>query len=390
MAAVVIKGAVGEKPKPGNKTFNDPKDVQEVQQLLNKAYGRTVVPPIGKCGFETVNAIVQFQKLWGTPDGSVWPDGNTLKRLNRMATPLTLNPITLERISKGGYAISYQTSDHGELPNQGYRVYVSVGNDAMLLDITGRDRKDVIGPDNLPDLLTLIANQNLWAQPVQCRLTVKLEGHTVTRSDPPQNLKAPVKPYTGKLGPELLKEANVGDWTYGANDPKGLDGRYLWMTPFNGSYYFAYASKFETEPKLRGLVCITYLGAVYGIGATESVKNDWGFKDDEGNVMDRVNVMSAYGTQLAVHLGAQRVDMEAKKAKDIKEFFKKHPKGNYMMWKEGHTVLVIDGKVHEFTNARGQAKGYHQSDAVNETTPALEYGYGNSTWWIRELKAPPS
>ena len=390
MAAVSIMGSVGAKPKLGTK-LNDAKAVKEVQQLLNKASGLTVVAATGTCGPDTLLAIQNFQKLWGAPDGNVWPGGTTMKRLNRMATPLVVvDPINRAAINQGGYVVAYQTVDKGDLPNQLYRVYLSVGSDQKLLDVTGRSEKGVIGADNLPDLLKLISEQNAWGTEVDCRMIVKNGTQIVTRSEKAAKLPAPVKPYTGKLGGDLLKGANVGDWTYAATNNKGTDGRYLWTTPINGSYFFAYGARLETKAELRGLVCITYIGAVYGVGATESVKNDWSFKDANGNVMDKVNVMSAYGTQLAVHLGAKRVDMEMKKKKDITAFFAEHSTGSYMMWKEGHTVLVIDGKVHEFTNHFGTTKGYHQSDAVNEENPTMEFRYGTDVWWIRELSAPAS
>jgi hypothetical protein len=230
----------------------------------------------------------------------------------------------------------------------------------------------VIDDKNLPQLLKLIEKMGSWSALVNLRLYVKYGSGLVSKSKPVP-MKTPVKPYSGKLGAELLKKNNVVDMTYGATDSKGRDGRYLWTTPFNGKYYFAYGSKFETNNALRGLVCITYVGAVYGVGARESVKNTWGFKNEKGSLMKRVNVMSAYGTQLAVHLDAKKTkpEMEAKNGDEIKEFFKKNSRGSYMMWREGHTVLVVDGMVHEFTNRYGKKQGYHQHDAQ-------EYEYGKT------------
>jgi hypothetical protein len=384
MVAVMLRGAVGEKPMPGNKIHNHEDDVRRVHALLNAAFGRAIAPSSGKCEAGTIKAIREFQKLWGSDDGSVWPGGKTLTQLNRMVTPLVLKPITLGRIRQGGYVIGYATGDKKELPNDGYTIELCVGSDAATLDVTGRKASDLIGPDNVEDLLDLIEKTGRWGEMVHCWLKVKFGANVVTQSNK-QPLTTPVKPYGGELGAALLDEANVGDWTYGATDAKGTDGRYLWVEPINGNYYFAYGGKFETKKTLRGLVCITYIGAVYSVGADASVKNTWGAKvSDKGSV----NVMAAYGTQLAVHLGAKPVNMEAKKEKEITAFFSEHTTGHYMMWKEGHTVLVVDGEVHEFTNRNGTAKGHYQWDAVNEKDATKQYPYGNSTWWIRELSPP--
>lgn len=385
MVALTIRGAVGEKPAPNNKVHNQADEVRRVQALLNGAFGHMVVSPSGKCDAATIKAIRDFQKLWGADDGNVWPGGKTLAQLNRMVTPLTLKPIALGRIKEGGYVIAYETSDKKPLPDEDYTVQLSVGSDTAVLDVSGRNSSDLIDTDNMEDLLDLIDKAGRWGgQLMSCRLTVKYKTHVVTQSNP-QNLTTPVEPYAGKLGADLLDETNVGDWTYGAKDSHGRDGRFLWPSPINDRFFFAYAGKFETDKTLRGLVCITYIGAVYGVGADATVENTWG---DKVSVQKTVNVMAAYGTQLAVYLGAKQVKMEAKKEKDIVAFFKEHDSGYYMMWKEGHTVLVVDGKVHEFTNRDGNAKGYHQWDAVNEKDATKQYPYAGATWWIRELSAP--
>ena len=57
----------------------------------------------------TIKAIEDFQKLYGPKsDGLVDPGKTALRRLNELATPIRLNAISLGRISKGGYIISYQ------------------------------------------------------------------------------------------------------------------------------------------------------------------------------------------------------------------------------------------------------------------------------------------
>ena len=196
-------------------------------------------------------------------------------------------------------------------------------------------------------------------------------------------MQCPVKPYSRKLGMDMLKEDNVKDMTYGAADSKGRTGRYLHLPAIDNKHYFSYNNTFETNRAYRGLVCITYIGAVYGVGASKKVKNDWDFKDKNDNVMEKINVMSAYGTQLAKYLDAKKVNMEAKKKDELKAFFKKNPKKTYLMWSSGHTVLVVDGEIHEFTNHFGADKGYHHFKTD-------DYRYENTTWWVRELERPAS
>jgi hypothetical protein len=336
-----------------DKKFNEQNDVRTVQRLLNAAYGGTAVAETGTCDAATIQAIKDFQALWPTPppDGLVRPSGPTVKRLVGAATPATLGAITLGRIDKGGYVISYSA----QLPPTGYKVFLALQNDTSLLDITGRNAKDVLGDDNLPDLLDLMEAASLWGKPgVECRIVVKRDGRLVSRSDA-KTLQPPVRPYSGGLGVDLLTEENVKDFTY-----SGIkDGCYFHMPAIDDKYYFSYDNKFETKNARRGLNCITYAGAVFGVNANTGALRD-------------------YGTQLAVYLNAAKVDMEGKKEADLKKFFEDNPTGTYLMWSEGHTTVVVDGVVYESTNRTTQA--YQKTDAQ-------DWPYGNSTFWVRKLPA---
>ncbi len=352
-ASATLVGPVGVRDpfeRVVDKKFNEPNDVRTVQRLLNAAYGGTAVPETGRCDAATIQAIKEFQALWPspTPDGLARPNGPTLKRLVGAATAATLSPITLARIDNGGYVIAYAA----QLPPTGYKVFLAVQNETALLDITGRNVKGVLGVDNLPDFLDLIDAGSLWGKPADCRIVVKRDGRVVSRSDP-KTMQCPVAPYTHGLGEDLLVEDNVKDFTY-----SGIkDGCYFHMPAVDDKYYFSYDNKFETATTRRGLNCITYAGAVFGVNANTGALKD-------------------YGTQLANHLGAAKVDMEGKKAADLKQFFTDNPTGTYLMWSEGHTTVVVDGWVYESTNRTTQA--YQRTETDN-------WPYGNATFWVRKL-----
>ncbi len=353
--SAALVGPVGTRDpfeKVADVKFNEPNDVRAVQRLLNAAYGGTAVAETGKCDAATIQAIKDFQALWPTPtpDGLVRPNGPTLKRLVGAATPATLGAISLDRIDKGGYGISYSA----QLPPTGYKVFLALQTDTSLLDITGRSAKGVVGTDNLPDLLELMEAASLWGKQAEYRIIVKRNGRLVSRSDP-KTLQCPVRPYSGGLGDDLLKEENVKDFTYsGIND-----GCYFHMPAIGDKYYFSYDNKFETKNARRGLNCINYAGAVFGVDAN-------------------TGAFAGYGTQLAAYLNAAKVDMEGKKAADLKKFFEDNPTGTYLMWSEGHTTVVVDGVVYESTNRTTQA--YQKTDAQ-------DWPYGNAVFWVRKLPA---
>lgn len=380
-----IREAVGNKTTLGKPAPNRPEDVKVVQELLKQVLGSDapVFRP-GICDETMKNAIATFQRSMGrgTIDSTVEPRGGTLANLNRVASPLILNPITLKHIALGGYTISYRSVDRGAMPGSGYTLTLQIGAGFGNLLVTNRPADDLIGVNNLPDLLRAIGIMGKWANDVECRLILR-RGAAVVSTSEPAMLSAPVKPYEAGLGMALLDTPNVVDMTYAAHDPRGLDGRYLWVNPIDGKYYFAYGCMFETDAKMRGLVCITYVGAVYGVDPNAKVANANKIKDKDGNVPATLNVMSAYGSQLSTYLNAKPVGMEAKREKDIVEFFKQHTAGTYIMFSAGHTTLVVDGRVHEFK----PPNGYNVSEAACDDAE-FQFNYGASTWWVRELNKP--
>ncbi len=359
---VVIMKSVG-KGSP-----NDRADVSKVQTLLNQAQAGprpgARVAVTGVCGPDTIEAIASFQALWpGGVDQRVDPGGRTLRRLNQAAQPLQLNPIQISKIKNGGYVISYK----GEpLPKPyGVRLQVSDGPtnlgqpgqvlvpQAILssLDITGRRQNDVIGADNLPNLLEASARLNLWGR--RATITLYVVRETIVSRSNSQFLDCPVQPYSGALGP-LLGEQDSG--------PKlvytGIQtGRMIYGQPIGSRYYYCYGGQFETNNAQRGLNCITYVGAVFGVDPA-------------------TGAMSAYGTKLVEHLGCTKCDMECKKEAEVREFFKAHPTGSYIVWHENHCMLVVNGVVHEYALGKG---GYARTDAQQKK-------FGGLPLWVR--KAP--
>ena len=82
----VLTKAVGQNAL-GQLAPNLPPDVEKVQDLLRKALGPLAQPMLpGKLDDATRQCIVDFQQRWGgTADGVVDPNGQTLKRLVRLA-----------------------------------------------------------------------------------------------------------------------------------------------------------------------------------------------------------------------------------------------------------------------------------------------------------------
>src|SRR5690606_23900738 len=81
------------------------------------------------------------------------------------APVIVLDPIALGNYRHGAYIIKYAIK--GTVP-PGARVFLAIGGDRHLLEITGRSKRDVMGADNLPQLLRLIGQVNAWGTPVDC------------------------------------------------------------------------------------------------------------------------------------------------------------------------------------------------------------------------------
>jgi hypothetical protein len=104
---------------------NKPSDVITVQQMLNSVppgKGRPL-PELqvdGLCGFKTITAIQNFQSLhfgWQGRDGRVDPGGQTLRKLNDLATssPFGPQPLTSSAVMlcPHGGSVSVQQANFG-------------------------------------------------------------------------------------------------------------------------------------------------------------------------------------------------------------------------------------------------------------------------------------
>jgi hypothetical protein len=269
------------------------------------------------------------------------------------STTLTLNPIVLGAIKNGGYVVSYT----GQVP-AGATLLLGLPDTTRAVDVTGRPKTDLLDMARLRKLLDLFDQMNAWGTQVSCRLHVRQNGTTIAQSGT-QTLRAPVRPYCGSLHPKLGKGDTGPRLCY-----TGIQtGRMLYQPDIDGRYYFAFGGKFETDNAKRGLNCITYVGGVCGVDPSSGA-------------------MSAYGTQLANHLLAQQVGMEGKSKQEVIQFFTtdgQHSqlrRGTFIVWNSGHTVLVVNGVVHEFALSK---------DGYNET-PVAQWHFANGPFWVRQLR----
>lgn len=250
---------------------------------------------------------------------------------------LKLGAIKLTGISQGGYEIGFT----GDVP-EGYTALFAVGGDQQTLDITkGYDS------GKLTDLLDAIDAANAWGTQADCYVTLAKGGKVTGPKSNVVKLTCPVAPHAGGLGLDALGKS---EYVYCGNG----HGRIL-STSIGGKYYFKYGGKFETDPKMRGFDCISYVGSAYGMQGS----------------------MNAYGSQLAQAMGASEVDMEAKMKDEIVPFFTTGDgkSGTYIMFTERHVVVVKGGSVYEFSESK---KGFAK-------TAAASWGYANLPHWIRKI-----
>ncbi len=367
----------------GKNAVNDPTDVEVVENLLLEAGAYSPMLPsiepvspmevdqnplcVQHLSGDFIQAIEDFQSLWGFVDGRVDRDGATIRRLGQITTGPILSPISMDRITRGGYKISYI----GETLPFPYRQLLGVSRSAyafpdgsqlvdeskFCIDLTGRNPNDLIDVDNLPHLLDLFRRWSSWGLELSCKILVVRSGSIISSSNS-EAIKCPVQPYEGELkSPSTAVKLGIGD-----NGPRftytGIQtGRMLHHKKIDGKYFFKYGGLFETSNLMRGFNCITYIGAVFAVDSAS-------------------RAMSYRGGELAKYLKAEKCGMESKKSAEIKEFFAENPKGMYLMWSMGHVVLVIDGVVHEFSQSKG---GYASTKAAN-------WGYGIHFYTIRKLK----
>lgn len=343
----LLSGAVGEKSSAAVAP-NKPEDVRKVQALLRKATG--LLAPLLKDGvYDTPmkNAIADFQKLWGgTADSRIDPGGLTLKRLDRLANPLVLQPITKGRVAKGGYLVPYTTCDGGSLPatGKGYTLHLCFRDEHHSVDVTGRPSSDLLNENNLGAVLTILEKFACWAAPVQCRLQLRWKGTPVSISDP-QTFVAPVKPHNGKMLP--LDETTNGEKLTYQGDPKAkvFRGRMFAQVAGYDKFVFIYAGLFETDPNFRGFDCITYAGTTCGALTSHMADSNDLATSLATTTIDHVRKITDPKTGKE---SSATVKLELADPAHVKEFFAGPSAGYYLMWSGGHIVIVADGEVHEF------------------------------------------
>lgn len=363
----LISDAVGHqirimgKPSPAP---NKPDDVKKIQILLKRALGPSA--PIftdGKCDDSMKNAIAEFQRAWGIPDGTVDKNGNTLKHLNRIANSLALKTIAMCKVAYGGYTIGYTTCDAGPLPpvGKGYTLHLGFPAETNSIEVTGLPHNDLLSyQHNLSKVLAIFERLSCWGRPVQYQLYLKYKGNLISTSNT-QTLNAPVQPHNGQMLP--LDEANNGPkLTYQGNaDTNEFYGRMFAQVPGYDKNVFVYGGAFETDNNFRGFDCITYAGTTCGasnlhmadsldlansLGAT-SIDHVHQVIKDPRTGKESIDHTHAKDPKTGKETGVT-VQLEKADPACVKDFFATAPAGYFLMFSTGHIVVVANRDVHEF------------------------------------------
>jgi hypothetical protein len=381
-APTTISGAVGEKSM-GKPAPNKPDDVKKIQGLLRKAFG--LLAPVLRDGIYDAamkNAIAEFQKLWGgVPDSTVDPHGQTLKRLDRMANPLVLKPITMGLVAKGGYIIAFTTCDGGPFPaaGKGYTLHLCFSDEKNAIEVTDRPSSDLLSKDNLGAVLTIFEKLRCWATPVQCRLQLRYKGTTISTSDP-QVLTAPVQPHNGRMLP-LDEENNGPKLTYqGDPDAKDFHGRMFAQVAGYDKCVFVWAGKFETSNTYRGFDCITYAGTTCGASNSHMAESADLAASLGATVVDHTRTVKDPKTGKVTSV---KVQLDAADPAYVKEFFAATTAGYFLLYSGGHIVIVADGIVHEFKAST--PSGYNRTEAAKWLEP-----YKTMKLTVRKLPGKPA
>lgn len=348
----VISAVVGEK-SGGKPAPNRPDDVKKIQSLLQRVLGPRV-PSLtdGICDDSMKTAIGDFQRLWGgMADSTVGPNGQTLRRLDRLANPLALKPIKLGYVAYGGYAVAFLTCDGGPLParESGYTRHLCFPDEWNSIDVTDRPQGDLIGKQNVGGVLEIIDNVKGWATVVKCRIQLRYHGTVISTSES-ENLKTPVQPHNGRMlpldetnnGPKLLYEGNI--------ETKDFHGRMFAQVLGYEKFVFIWNGQFETESANRGFDCITYAGTTCGASihhmkespdlcaslSTTPVEHSHKAKDPKT------------GKETLKKITLDNADVA-----DLKDFFATGPTDYFLMYSGGHIVVVGNGNVYEFNVPSG-------------------------------------
>jgi hypothetical protein len=401
IASTMLSQAVGQGLGAlGKPAANKPDDTRKVQALLRK-----VLPTValqmqdGVCDGATQRAILDFQQRWGgAADGLISPGGQTLKRLDRLATPLVMRPITLGSVTAvtkdgkvisdgGGYNIGVRTCDGGPLPpvGSGYMLYLAIADDTHVLDVTGRPLHDLMSQDNLGELLQILEAAHWWGVPRQVRAQLRFRGQIISSSEP-QVLNAPVQPHNGVMLP--LDESSNGPKLIYQGDPlaKDFHGRMFTQVPGFKKKLFIYGGRLELKGDSRGFDCITYVGTTCGAANTHM--------HDSEDTAESLGAMTCTvpvtrkdpgtGRELEMPLALEEVEPVHAKA-----FFANpsNSSGYYLMWSGGHIVIVANGQVHEFHagSSPGKPAGYACTEVATWLAP-----YKTKRLTVRRLPGKPA
>jgi len=250
--------------------------------------------------------------------------------------PLTLHPVELGPVWHGAYVIRYT----GQIPF-GATLLLGVPDAANTIDVTHQNHNHLIDQNNLSRFLSLIGNAGWWGAKGRCRLFLK-QGSSITPASNEVIFDCPVKPLVCKPklgGPRLgISHSDLFSLSYAGDDLEGSFGRYLHVPAIDSCVYFRSGhggGKLETENDKRGLVCTSYITAVWGLAATPGGPQTWA------------------GTDIASRAGAPffcaDVGVKDQPLDQVKAYLSKNMDATFLVGSSGHIVLVVRGYVHDFT-----------------------------------------
>lgn len=303
--------------------------------------------------------------------------------------------------------VSSAPAEHENVPidEGGYRILVGIHGASswepvllelipgVFLDITGGYRFAHLFP-----LLNAIADMRAWGSRLSCRAWLvafdgaTTDGGNVYGTGPAYEharsphrsfralaksavapLRTPVEPYRGILNHGRHALTQIGQALpripYVSRMEKGAlvgDGRLLFRvgtdTYFVGwgkdqqgrGYNDLRRAGFETQPDKRGLDCTTYLLSAYDRWAQ--------YQGGRGN-----DVADSMGCPMPG-------PVNDRPAAEVAQFFQRNGQGEFVMWSQGHVVMVVNGMVHEYT-LRG-INGYSQMPVADYLAgPGLNIHY---------------
>jgi hypothetical protein len=340
----------------GQNGNNEAEDVRVVQGWLRAVGAQPYVEQTGLVDEATIIAIKDTQLSWRLmPSGIVTPGSLSHKQLIGMSGPIKLNRVEKTSLRNGWFKISYT----GMLPPENYcmNLYLNLEiprNCSYVLpenriDISACSKENVFRnhQDKLIQFLSLIERGRLWETEAQLRVYLTRNGGVVSASNPTA-LPCPVKPFEGRITPTFpYHDAEPMNYiaSIGEGGKMVFEGRLL--EPLAGKYYFIRGGKLECERSKRGFDCITYVGTVLGADRHSSYPYQ-------------------HGDTMAVHLhsigAAEKTGLDKVPTTEIIAYVNANKSTTFFAWSGGHTVLIVQGRVHEFNIPIGEP-GYRQHDA---------------------------